>query len=424
MVIAGEPSGDELAAQLVTALQAHRASLNLPPAHFFGAGGPLLKAAGADISVDLTQHAVIGLWEVIRRYSTFRRVFHQLLDLAGAEQPDLFVGVDFGGFNLRFAVALRERARRIAQGLPFSLPVPEPTSDPALPVSQALWNPRIVQFVSPQVWASRAGRAQVLDATHDLLLSILPFEPDWYAQYAPRLPVRFVGHPLVDRHAAAHPTANQSNDTSSVAPVTQTDANHVVLLPGSRRGELERHLPLVIETASIMRGARPDLRFTLVLPSPEIATWASSRLEPYPWITSRIGGLSETLTTAALALACTGTVTLECAWHRVPTLAYYKTSWLTYEVGRRLVRVPFLAMPNLLAGRDIIPEFIQHAAHPENLSRTALEWLGNPTRLNVARDDLAEVATRLGPPGAAARAAVHVHELLEGDQPGESAIGG
>jgi lipid A disaccharide synthetase len=178
MVIAGEPSGDELAAQLVTALQAHRASLNLPPAHVFGAGGTQLKAAGADISIDLTQHAVIGLWEVLRRYSTFRRVFHQLLDLAGTEQPDVFVGVDFGGFNLRFARALRERARSIARGLP------EPSATDASRMPQAPWNPRIVQFVSPQVWASRPGRAQLLESTHDLLLSILPSGPAFHTDSA------------------------------------------------------------------------------------------------------------------------------------------------------------------------------------------------------------------------------------------------
>ena len=143
---------------------------------FFGAGGPKMAAAGVELAFDLTQHSVIGISDVLKNYFKFRRLFNQLLKLAIERKPDVIIGVDFGGFNLRFGHAIKEYVRNN----PFSK-----------------WNPKIVQFVSPQVWASRPGRANLLAADYDLLLSIFPFEKDWYAQRVPKLRVEFVGHPMV-----------------------------------------------------------------------------------------------------------------------------------------------------------------------------------------------------------------------------------
>jgi lipid-A-disaccharide synthase len=173
MLIAGEASGDLLAAELVSALRE-----KLPDAKFFGAGGSKMIGTGVELAFDLTQHAVIGMSDVLKNYFKFRRLFNQLLKLAIERQPDAIIGVDFGGFNLRFGHAIKEYVRNN----PFSK-----------------WNPKIVQFVSPQVWASRPGRANLLAADYDLLLSIFPFEKDWYAQRVPKLRVEFVGHPMVER---------------------------------------------------------------------------------------------------------------------------------------------------------------------------------------------------------------------------------
>ena len=145
---------------------------------FFGAGGAKMAAAGVELAFDLTQHSVIGISDVLKNYFKFRRLFNQLLALAIERKPDVVIGVDFGGFNLRFGHAVKEYVR----DNPFSK-----------------WNPKIVQFVSPQVWASRPGRADLLAADYDLLLSIFPFEKDWYAQRVPKLRVEFVGHPMVGR---------------------------------------------------------------------------------------------------------------------------------------------------------------------------------------------------------------------------------
>jgi len=163
MLVAGETSGDLLASELVLALRER-----LPDAKFFGAGGAKMGAAGVELAFDMTQHAVVGISDVLKNYFKFRELFNQLLALAIERKPDAVIGVDYGGFNLRFGHAVREWARTHPD---------------------AKWNPKIVQFVSPQVWASRPGRAKLLESDYDLLLSIFPFEKKWIAS-ARRLPVQ------------------------------------------------------------------------------------------------------------------------------------------------------------------------------------------------------------------------------------------
>ena len=140
-----------------------------------------MAGAGVDLAFDLTEHAVVGIAEVLKNYAKFRRLFHQLLNLALEKKPDAIICVDFSGFNRRFAHAVRQR---------------QLTADPN-------WRPRIIQFVSPQVWASRPGRSRAMARDFDLLLSIFPFEKQWYAQHAPELRVEFVGHPMIDRHGGS-----------------------------------------------------------------------------------------------------------------------------------------------------------------------------------------------------------------------------
>src|SRR5688572_16576295 len=192
MIVAGEPSGDLLAADLVRALRDEMPMLKhehqLQPLHaslapeFFGAGGPAMAKAGVELVFDMTRHAVVGISDVLRKLTTFRRLLHRLVQAAEERQPHTIVCVDFSGFNLRLAGAIRRKVAR--QRGPFRN-----------------WNPTIIQFVSPQVWASRPGRARWMARHVDLLLSIFPFEKDWYARHAPGLKVEFVGHPIVDRHA-------------------------------------------------------------------------------------------------------------------------------------------------------------------------------------------------------------------------------
>lgn len=395
MIIAGEPSGDLIAAELVRALREDPRirAMDFAP-RFFGAGGSRMAAAGVELDFDMTRHAVVGLVEVIRKIASFRRLLRRLVDLAAERQPDLVVCVDFGGFNLRFARALR---RRVGGGGGIF----------------QNWRPRIVQYVSPQVWASRPGRAGAMARTLDLLLCILPFEKDWYARRTPALRVEFVGHPLLDRH---QPTEGPSADFIKSAPESvpvgaEASANSgttIALLPGSRTGELRRHLPVMLEAAKRISAAHPTT-FILVLPDENLLHLARQLgLDETAGVKPQIGGLAEALSTATMAIACTGTVMLECAFYGVPTVALYKTSPATYAIARRVVTVKYLAMPNLLANAPVFPEFIQGAATPENLSRATLELLADPARRLAVKSKLAEIVASLGGPGAGRRAAAAI----------------
>jgi lipid-A-disaccharide synthase len=416
MVIAGEASGDVLAAELIQALK-RRAGTRKPHTkgeaqksravpqgpEFFGAGGSRMAASGVELAFDMTRHAVVGLGDALRNFGRFRRWFKQLRKLAIAQRPEAILCVDFSGFNCRFAASMKRYARWHRVELEH-------------------WNPKIIQFVSPQVWASRPGRANKLARCMDLVLSIFPFEKNWYSKRVPELRVEFVGHPLVDRYAAVKSAAAQeaANGQSS---------HLLVLLPGSRTAELTRHLPAMVEAAYQLlfrytaqrraaaqndpNGKRRPVELRLVLPNEQLLEVARPFLAPLPHVRVQVGGLAETLARAELAIASTGTVTLECAYFGVPTVALYKTSWSTYQIGKRIVTVDHLAMPNLLAGETIFPELIQDAVTPENILRESLELLLNEPRRNKVKASLAKVVESLGPPGACDRAAEAILKLLD-----------
>lgn len=391
MLIAGEPSGDQLASELVTALRTHPGLRALPfPPRFFGAGGSRLAAADVEICLDLTKHAAIGLFEVLRKLPVFRRCLRQLVDLACQRQPDLVVCVDFSGFNRRWAHALRLYLRH--QNRVFNN-----------------WRPRLVQYVSPQVWASRPGRAVTLEQDFDLVLCLFPFERDWYARHAPRLPVAFVGHPLLDRHRTALLAA------ASNPPEAADRPPRVLLLPGSRTGEIERHLPVMLAAAERIRKVVP---VDLVLVSADASSEAQARrwgADRFEGLRLQVGGLAEALQQASLAIASTGTVTLECALFAMPAVTLYRTSWATYQVARHVATVSHLSMPNLLAGREVYPEFVQHRATAANLATAALALLRDPERRQGVKRDLGRIVQSLGGPGACDRAATAIAGLLSGD---------
>jgi lipid-A-disaccharide synthase len=396
MVIAGEASGDALAAELVRALREIAQERTSFAPRFFGAGGPKMAEAGVELELDLTQHAVVGLFEVLKHYARFRRIFHRLLRLALARKPDAILLVDFSGFNRRFAAALKS-AVRSRTGVFHN------------------WDPKIIYYVSPQVWASRPGRARQIERDVDLLLSIFPFEKEWYAARAPALRVEFVGHPIRERYAGF--------DSKVFQPGLKTDRPLLLLLPGSRRGEINRHLPVMLEAMRQMAGDRAvsnqadgsrkcvQVRPRLIFP--DAALQAHARTVCCLDRTDvRVGGLAESLAEADLAIASTGTVTLECAYFRVPTVAIYKTSWSTYQIGKRVVQVKHLAMPNILAGKELFPELIQEAATPEAIAREALALLNDSPRRKAIQQELNHVVESLGEPGAPTRAARSILQLL------------
>jgi lipid-A-disaccharide synthase len=401
MLIAGEASGDLLAAELVQALREELANSDAIPTwdyqplhaslepRFFGAGGPRMAAEGVDLAFDMTEHSVIGLSEALRNYLKFRRLFNQLYRLALEREPDAIICVDFSGFNRRFAYAVKQYVRS-RRGWFHD------------------WDPKIIQYVSPQVWASRQSRAYQMARDFDLLLSIFPFEEQWYAKRVPRFPVVFVGHPISDRYGDA--------GTRSIAPPTSTSPPSstplILLLPGSRPAELTRHLPVMLGALSILRATIPNLRARMVLPNETLIQQAKA-LTLTGDLQLLAGGLAEALMKADLAIASTGTVTLECAYFGVPTVAIYKAAWSDYQVAKRMVNVKYLSMPNLLGNEQIFPEFIQHDATAENIARAALELLRNEKRLAEVKTKLAAVVAQLGSPGASRRAARAIVRVLE-----------
>lgn len=414
MLVAGETSGDLLAAELVRSLRPHFAGQRFPP-RFFGAGGEQMEAAGVEIVEEMTREAVVGVGDVVRSLARYRRIFHHLLDTACRRQPELVVLVDFTGFNRRFAHGLRQRIAR--QSPVFGN-----------------WRPRIVQYVSPQVWASRPGRGRKLARDLDLLLCLFPFEREWYARRVPELRVQCVGHPICDRY----PEQWQAIAGKELPEPPDDRPPLLLLLPGSRKSELQRHLPVMLEAARQL-GSKQPVRARIVLPGEHlyrlalrIAQEAGARPQSQSKppaspsglslsfgerggnviIELRPGGLAEALREARVALASTGTVTLECALLGVPTVALYKTSWLTYQIARRLVTVEYMAMPNLLARGQVFPEFIQDAATPEKLAEAVQGFLGDPDLCRTVRITLRKLVRGLGGPGASQRAAEQIRQLV------------
>jgi len=386
LMIAGEASGDLLGAELIESIRRQPGGDEVD---FIGAGGPRMEAASLRPEFDLSEHAVVGIWEVLKNYFKFRRLFRHLLELATRREPDAIVLIDYPGFNLRFAKAIR---RYNAQG------------DGAF----REWQPKIICYVSPQLWAWKEGRVYQVAKDIDLMLSIFPFEKDWYAERVPSFAVEFVGHPLVDRYPAAKP----AEKTVPLDPDLFTEQPTVLLLPGSRRREIDKHLPVMLEAAVIF-SEKIKTRLRMVLPSEEMLDLARRHIPTGTEIDLQIGGLAKALGQASLAIASSGTVTMECAWFRVPTVVLYKTSPLTHALGRALLKVPYLAMPNLLAGEELFPEFIQSAANADNLAEASLRLLRDKAERTRILDGLDRVATRLGKPGAAPRAAQAVLAILE-----------
>ena len=367
MLIAGEASGDTLGAELVKALRGEPGGEKF---HFFGAGGPKLAAAGAKLSFDLTAHAVVGIVEVLKNYGKFKSFFNQLLTLAIEKKPDYVILIDYPGFNLRFAKALKKIVRADA----------------------GTWSPKIVFYVSPQIWAWHESRIHQIARDIDLMLAIFPFEKKWYADRKPNFKVEFVGHPLVDRYAL---------EKERLAAVQKEPT--LLLLPGSRVREIRKHLPVMLEAARRIT-AEQKIRLRVVLPSASMQNLARSVADLFG-VAVQTGELATALASATVAIAASGTVTMECAYFNVPTVVIYKTSLSTYLLGRQFIKVKYLAMPNLLADETIYPELIQSEANAEKIYAAAKDLLNSQERRNVIKSHLRKVIASLGEPGASYRAA-------------------
>ena len=368
LMVAGEASGDAHGAELIHALLEKQ-----PKARIIGVGGPRMAAAGQEQLLDLSAHAVLGLAEVLKQYFKFRRFRDQILELAKKERPDAVVLIDCSGFNLRLTPRLR-----------LDLP-----------------GTRIIYYISPQVWASRAGRVKAMQRDIDLLLSILPFEKAWFAKAAPKFNVQWVGHPVLDRIRKVD--------------VVEPNPNFVALLPGSRRTEVEKHLPVLWDAALVMGRNRPGLKFILLSPNETIQKYALEMLAKFPapnfTFEYNVGYAISHLSRCTLAIVASGTASLECALVGIPQIVVYRVHPLTYAVGRRVVKVKYLSIVNVMADEAIVPEFLQDKLEASAVAQEALELLGNAQRRETMKRRVAEVVATLGEPGASKRAAAAI--LLE-----------
>ena len=369
-LVAGEASGDRLAADLLRELKKN------PKLKAYGVGGPMLKAAGQEQSLNLAKHAVVGLTDVLKNLPKFLKIFREVKHEIAEVNPDVVILVDYPGFNLRLAKALHGQRNA----------------------------PAIVYYVSPQVWAWKAGRAKLMERILDRLLVIFPFEVDWFAKHAPKLKTKWVGHPLADRWIAQ----------AKEGPKDEIPC--VALLPGSRAKEIAKHWPVLLQTAQRIVREQKNVSFITLATDHEMR----QKLEE-EWARQPMSGVSldilagqslTQLTRCSLAIVASGTATLECAMAGLPMLVIYKTSWLTYWLGRFLIQLPYLSMVNVLAGEKVVPEFLQGAMEPERLAKAALQILRNPKGAEAMAGRIRDVAQKLGGPGAAARAATEVEEVL------------
>jgi lipid-A-disaccharide synthase len=377
MIVAGEASGDAHAAALVQALRDAAPETEF---EFFGGTGVQMRTAGVESIVDTDKLAILGLWEIASTLPKFWRAFRKLTTAAEEKKPDAVILIDWPDFNLRLARWLHRR----------KFPV--------------------IYYVSPQLWAWRSYRARSIRRHVDLLLSILPFEKDWYAM-RDMTHVEYVGHPLAGNVSAQFDRDEfcRRHDLDSSRPI-------IALLPGSRHQELERILPSMLDAASIISKQRPEIQFvTVVAPTRnpeearEIIARQSNQTNPVSVIHHET---REALAAADAAAVASGTVTLEAALLGIPLVIVYKESFLNWHLLGSLIRVDHFGLVNLIAGQRVATELMQNDLNGARLAEELLSLL-EPARNRAARATLHEVTEKLGEGGASQRAAKEVLQFLK-----------
>ena len=374
MLSCGEPSGDLYAGALTTEIR----RLD-PTADVFGLGGEQFVASGGRLVRDFGGLAVTGLAEVVpalpRLWATYRR----LVTTARAERPDVFVAIDYPGFNFRLGASVAE------------LGVP------------------VVYYISPQVWAWRRGRLRTMKRFVTRALVIFPFEEALYREAD--IPVAFVGHPLLDLATPA-----LGRDAFRQAYRLDPEAPTVAVLPGSRANELRMILPDLVGAVERIARAVPSVQFVIAR-APNLPDALFEPLARLTRVTSRVPCIVESQTDAVLVaadvvLTASGTATIQTAIHGRPMVVVYRLSPLTYWMGRRFVRVNAFGMVNLVAEKPIVPEFLQEAFTPEAVAGEAVRFLTDETHAATTRAELRTVREKLGGSGASRRAAEQVLDVV------------
>lgn len=362
MIVAGEASGDLHGAGVVGELK-HR----MPAADIFGIGGDKMQAAGMQLIYHIRELAFMGFWEVIQHLPLIRSVERTLEALLRVRKPDVLLLIDYPGFNLRFAQAARK------QGI------------------------RILYYISPQVWAWNPGRVKKMKGLIDKILVVFPFEVDIYRKAG--IDVEFVGHPLLEVL-----TEPQSRPEFCKRWGLDEEKRIVGLFPGSRRQEVERMLPAMLGATRILHRRQDTQTAVGVSSSLEMDYIRSFLRDDFP-VQLIQHATYDVMKNSDVALVTSGTATLETGYYQTPMVVVYKTSWLTYLIGRMVVRIRDIALVNIVAGRRVVDELIQSRLTAENLAQQAEVLLGSVQRRREISEALAVIKERLGTPGASQRVA-------------------
>lgn len=381
LISAGEASGDLYAGAVTRGIK----QLN-PEAEVFGMGGDCLREAGGEVLFDIKDHSLMGFVEVLKKLPDVWKLRNAFIDLMEKRKPDVLLTIDYPGFNMRLAKLAKERGINV------------------------------VYFIAPQVWAWRPGRAADVAKVTDKIACIFPFECDFYKSYG--ADIEFIGHPLVD-------TVKPSLSRKEAEELAGKRTGHplILLMPGSREMEIQRLLPVMLDAVKILKQKRPELDFAI----PRAATIAKEILED----SVRQAGLNirlieghnyDVMSVADLAIVTSGTVTLEAAMCGLGCEILYKSSPVSFWIAKRVVKIPNIGLPNIVAGRQIEPELLQDDCTPDKIASTALELL-EPERFAQLQRDLLEVKEKLGEPGAVKRVAELVLRMA-GQNPKERFLSG
>lgn len=371
MISVGEASGDLHGASVAAALKQLQPDIKL-----FGMGGQAMRSAGVDIVYDIADLGVIGFVEVVKNLPRLFKLRDSLIELINSEQPDVLVIIDYPDFNMRLA----QKAK--ALGVP------------------------VVSYISPSAWAWRKGRAKDVAGIVDRLAAIFPFEADVYREAGAN--VTFVGHPLLDivKPELSGQQAYDFFQASQAHPV-------ILLLPGSRTQEIVNLLPVMLAAAEKIVEEVPDCQFYLPVASTISREMLQDMLNHYRiHVTLTNERTYDLMTIANAAIAASGTVTLEAALLGLPSVVIYKMNALTYLLGKLLVKIPHISLPNIIAGRQIIPELLQAEVTPAKVAQAVLAMLDGDEK-NRLQQDLEEVRLKLGEPGAVERVARVILEVAE-----------
>jgi lipid-A-disaccharide synthase len=368
--VAGEVSADNHGAALMRSLRVLD-----PELKFIGRGGPQMQqVAGAQFKNWIGDAAVLGLWEVLGKYGYFRKQFRQTLNEMQEGKPDAVVLIDYPGFNLRLARALRRQSKRH----------------------------KTIYYISPQVWAWNRGRIKRMAHFIDLVLCIFPFETDLYA--ASGLRAVFVGHPMIERLETQKIDAHR-------------DQNLIGLFPGSRSREVRKIFPVMIEAARQLLQLNSTLHFQVAAASEELAREISEQLADRQAIEITVGQTATIMQRAFFGMVASGSATLEAAYFGMPFVLIYKVAWPTYVAARLVVNVDFLGMPNLLAAKEVVPEFIQHEAKPDTIVKAVRLLMEDSPARDRMISDFDIIISKLGGTGANERAAQAILEELQTGAP-------